>query len=147
MITMQASRKFQIVLIEDSPSDAKLTHYALSRLSPTPELLHFETGEIFFNYLRNNQLHQFSLILLDLNLPRMNGLEILRVFRKGKKYNRVPVVMFSSSKEETDVINSYQSGANAYVQKPITLEEFDQAMEAIVNFWSCANVVPCLLGV
>lgn len=142
---MQAARKLQIILIEDSLSDAKLTQYALSRLSPSPEMLHFETGDRFFDYLHKNDISHYALILLDLNLPRMNGLDILRSFRQERRYNQIPVVMFSSSKEETDVMTSYQYGANAYVQKPITLEDFDQAMEAIVNFWSYANIVPHLV--
>jgi two-component system response regulator len=141
---MQTPKKLQIILVEDSLSDAKLTQYALSRLSPTPDLLHFETGDIFFDYLKDHDTNLFSLILLDLNLPKMSGLDILTAFRRQKKYSQIPVVMFSSSKEEKDVITSYQNGANAYVQKPLTLEDFDQAMEAIVNFWAYANVVPSL---
>lgn len=141
---MQTPRKLQIILVEDSLSDAKLTQYALSRLSPSPELLHFEAGDEFFDYLNKHDIHLFSLILLDLNLPKMSGLDILATLRQHREYRQIPVVMFSSSKEETDVLNSYQNGANAYVQKPLTLEDFDQAMEAIVNFWSYANVVPNL---
>lgn len=142
---MQASKKFQIILIEDSLSDAKLTQYALSRLSPSPGLLHFETGDLFFDYLQENEVNKFSLILLDLNLPRMSGLDILRAFRKEHKYNQIPVVMFSSSKEETDVILSYEYGANAYVQKPLNLEDFISAMKAIVTFWRYANITPHLV--
>ncbi len=144
MTIMQASKRLQIILIEDSLSDAKLTQYALSRLSPSPELLHFEAGDIFFDYLQKNNINPFSLILLDLNLPRMSGLDILCMLRKESKFNQIPIVMFSSSKEETDVVKSYEYGANAYVQKPLNLEDFDNAMKAIVNFWSYANITPHL---
>ncbi|PHN02787.1 response regulator [Flavilitoribacter nigricans] len=142
---MQAPKKLQIILVEDSLSDAKLTQYAISRLSPSPELLHFETGDLFFDYLEKDGINLFSLILLDLNLPRMSGIDILQLLRKQKQYSQIPVVMFSSSREETDVLSSYQHGANAYVQKPLTLEDFDRAMEAIVNFWTYANVVPSVV--
>lgn len=137
---MQPPKKLQIILVEDSISDAKLTQYALSQLSPAPDLLHFEAGEDFFLFLDNHKIDAFSLILLDLNLPKMNGLEILQALRRRHDLGRLPVVMFSSSKKETDVLSSYEYGANAYVQKPLTLDDFDRAMEAIVNFWSYANI-------
>lgn len=139
---MQVYKHLQIILVEDSISDAKLTQYVLSGLSPSPILLHFESGDALFDYLENSDINLFSLILLDMNLPRMSGLEILAALRKKKEYQQIPVVMFSSSKEEKDVLNSYQGGANAYVQKPLTLEEFGQTVEAIVNFWTHANVLP-----
>lgn len=143
---MQVSEKLQILLVEDNISDAKLTQYALSRLTPSPELIHFDAGEEFLDYLDKADTHTVLLILLDLNLPRMSGLDILRVLRRQKAYRKFPVVMFSSSGEQRDVNASYDCGANAYVQKPLSLEDFDRAMEAIVNFWSCINKIPRLAG-
>jgi two-component system response regulator len=75
----------------------------------------------------------------------MSGLEILQSLRQRHDMCRLPVVIFSSSKEENDVLSCYESGANAYVQKPLTLDDFDRAMEAIVNFWTYANVGPQLM--
>lgn len=137
---MHPPKKLQIILVEDSISDAKLTQYALSQLSPAPDLLHFAAGEELFFFLDNHRIDTFSLILLDLNLPKMSGLDILRKLRQRHDLGRLPIVMFSSSKKETDVLSSYEYGANAYVQKPLTLDDFDRAMAAIVNFWSYANI-------
>lgn len=139
---MQLQKKSQIILVEDSVSDAKLTQYALEQLSPAPELLHFEAGEALFRYLDQHKVENFSLILLDLNLPKMNGLEILQSLRKRRELCQMPVVMFSSSNENQDVQSCYESGANGYVQKPLTLDGFDRAMAAIVNFWQNANIGP-----
>lgn len=144
---MESAKQLKIILIEDSVSDAKLTQYALSRLSPSPELIHFENGETFFEFIENTDIGGSSIVLLDLNLPRMSGLDILQALRNQKHFHPIPVVIFSSSKEVLDVQSCYEHGANAYVQKPLTLEDFDSAIEAIVNFWSYANVVPGPAGV
>ncbi|MCB0633874.1 MAG: response regulator [Saprospiraceae bacterium] len=135
----------KIILVEDSISDVKLTQYALDQLTPAPELLHFYAGEDLFLFLDQSSQNNFSLILLDLNLPKMSGLEILQGLRRRHDMSRLPVVIFSSSKKETDVLSCYENGANAYVQKPLTLDDFDRAMEAIVNFWSHANLAPNLV--
>ena len=142
---MQPTKKLRIILVEDSISDTELTQYALKQLSPSPELVHFPDGDDFFLYLDDQKVENFSLILLDLNLPKMSGLEILRSLRQRHDLCRLPVVIFSSSNEERDVVSCYESGANAYVQKPLTLYAFDRAMEAIVNFWTYANVGPHLM--
>ena len=142
---MQPTKKLRIILVEDSISDAKLTQYALNQLSPSPELLHFPAGDDLFLYLEGQKAENFSLILLDLNLPKMSGLEILQTLRQRHDLCRLPVVIFSSSNEEADVLSCYESGANAYVQKPLTLDDFDRAMKAIVNFWTYANVGPYLM--
>lgn len=131
----------RIILVEDSASDAKLTHYALSQLKPSPELLHFSDGEQLFSFLDQGKLDRIYLILLDLNLPKMSGLEILRKLRLRDDSCRLPIVIFSSSDNESDILSSYEYGANAYVQKPLTLDDFDQTLGAIVSFWSKTNVV------
>lgn len=143
---MEPLKKLKIILVEDSISDVKLTQYALDQLTPTPELVHFPAGEDLFLFLDQNKDadNDFSLILLDLNLPKMSGLDILRGLRRREDISRLPVVIFSSSKKDTDVLSCYENGANAYVQKPLTLDDFDRAMEAIVNFWSYANLTPHL---
>lgn len=132
----------RIILVEDSVSDAKLTHYALSQLTPAPELLHFSNGEELFAFIDEGNLEYVYLILLDLNLPKMSGLDILRELRMRASCCRLPIVIFSSSDNEVDIIASYQQGANAYVQKPLTLDDFDQALTSIVEFWSRINVAP-----
>lgn len=142
---MEPLKKLKIILVEDSISDVKLTQYALDQLTPAPELVHFAAGEDLFLFLDQASSSDFSLILLDLNLPRMSGLDILRSLRCRHDMSRLPVVIFSSSKKDSDVLSCYESGANAYVQKPMTLDDYDQAMQAIVNFWSYANLAPHLV--
>jgi CheY-like chemotaxis protein len=142
---MEPLKKLKIILVEDSISDVKLTQYALDQLTPAPELLHFSAGEDLFLFLDQTPYNNWSLILLDLNLPKMSGLEILQHLRRRHDMSRLPVVIFSSSKKDTDVLSCYEHGANAYVQKPLTLDDFDRAMEAIVNFWSYANLAPNLV--
>jgi CheY-like chemotaxis protein len=136
----------KILLVEDSPTDALLTREALEAALVPNELIHVRDGMEAMAFLRREG--QFStamrpsLILLDLNLPRMNGLQVLRQIKGDKFLKTIPVVVLSTSKAESDVMESYQSHANSYVTKPV---EFDHLVGGIGNlhrFWLSTATLP-----
>jgi CheY-like chemotaxis protein len=83
-----------------------------------------------------------KLVLLDVNLPKVDGLEVLRAIRGGEHTSTIPVVMFSSSKEQKDVVRSYRLHVNSFIQKPVELEAFQKVIEALAHYWMVVNEPP-----
>ncbi len=131
-----------LVLLEDNPADAEMAVMSLSILFPDVEVTHFSEGTQLFTFLENNEDINLSLILLDLNMPSMNGIEVLKCLRKHPVWQYYPVVVFSSSNNHDDITTCYQLGANAFVTKPFDLEKFNVTLEAITNFWVFENITP-----
>ena len=138
-----------ILLIEDNESDELLTVRALEKAQVGNEIVVVRDGEEALAYLfgtgayagRNtNQLP--TVALLDLNLPKIGGLDVLRRVRADDRTRHLPVVVLTSSGEERDVVQSYQLGANAYVRKPVDFNEFAQATRALGLFWLLVNEPP-----
>ena len=135
-----------ILLVEDNPSDADLTRraFAIGRISN--ELVVVEDGQDAMDYLRaegawvgRNISETPALILLDLKLPRVPGLEVLRLIRADPRIRRVPVVILTSSKEEEDVGAGYDLGVNSYVRKPVDFKEFQIAIGNLGMYWLLLN--------
>ena len=128
----------EILLLEDNPGDVILVREALKKHAPTL-LTTVCDGEECLKLLHNRKrtpaTNPPNLILLDLHLPRMNGHAILTELRKDPALRYIPVVIFSSSDSERDVVRSYELGANCYVPKPFDLPGFNAVLESIVHFW------------
>jgi chemotaxis family two-component system response regulator Rcp1 len=129
----------QILLVEDNPGDVRLTREALKEAKFRNTLQVAGDGVEALAYLR--QQGQYSgatrphLIMLDLNLPRMDGREVLAAIKKDPDLRRIPVVVLSSSEAETDIARAYELHANAYVTKPVDIDHFLQVVKAIEEFW------------
>jgi len=135
-----------ILLVEDNSSDVELTRRAMSKGQISSELVVAEDGQKALDYLRGEGTHAGrsiaetpSLVLLDLKLPSVPGLEVLRSIRADRRLRRIPVVILTSSNYAGDVAAGYDSGANSYVQKPIDFKEFQFVIEHLALYWLSLN--------
>ncbi|MCE9573075.1 MAG: response regulator [Deltaproteobacteria bacterium] len=143
-----------ILLVEDNASDEKLTLLAFKQSGLANEIVVVRDGAAAVEYLLPSAaptdrapVPRPSLVLLDLNLPKLSGLEVLRRLRADDRTRLLPVVVLTASKEEEDVLGSYQLGANAYVRKPVAFAEFAAAARTVGMFWLLLNEpVPATRG-
>jgi CheY-like chemotaxis protein len=137
-----------ILLVEDDPRDLELTLVALERSQLANEVVVVRDGEAALDYLARSgdfagrAEGNPAVILLDLKLPKVNGLEVLQTVRTTEPLRSIPVVMLTSSHEETDVLRSYQLGVNAYVVKPVEFKQFVEAIADLGIFWAVLNEPP-----
>lgn len=138
-----------VLLVEDNPSDEKLTLRAFKKANIANEITVVRDGaealEFVFAtgpYADRQGLDLPAITLLDLQLPRVDGLEVLRQIRSNEHTKLMPVVILTSSKEDEDIARGYALGANAYVRKPVDLNEFVQAAQALGLFWLLLNEAP-----
>ena len=132
-----------ILLVEDNPSDIKLTQRAFAKSMIANQLVVAEDGQAALDCLfgdANGELP--AVVLLDLQLPRVDGLEVLRRIRAEKRTRLLPVVVVTTSKEEQDLVDSYSLGANSYVRKPVSFAEFSAAVAQLGVYWLALNEVP-----
>ena len=130
-----------ILLVEDNPDDEALTLRAFKRSNIRNEIVVVRDGAEALAYLfpADGATPCPALILLDLNLPKIGGLEVLRRMRADERTALIPVVVLTSSKLEEDILDSYRNGANAYVRKPVKFSDFTQAVNALGAFWLLMN--------
>lgn len=127
------------MLVEDNLDDERLVVRAF-RKAGIDEFIVARTGEEALTSLENQAGHPYpSLVLLDLKLPKVNGLEVLRSMRANEETRLVPVVVFTSSDEEGDILQSYELGANSYIRKPVDYESFMEAVQAVITYWLGLN--------
>jgi two-component system, response regulator len=138
-----------ILLVEDNPSDIGLTKRALAKSRIANELIVAEDGQEALDYLFGSGKYAGrdvseipALVLLDLKLPRVDGLEVLRRIRADDRSRRLPVVIMTTSKEEQDVAQSYDLGANSYIRKPVDFTQFVEAVEHLGLYWLVLNEPP-----
>jgi CheY-like chemotaxis protein len=137
-----------ILLVEDNPNDLELTLIALAKSQLANEVVVVRDGAEALDYLhRRGEFAQRAVgnpavILLDLKLPKVDGLEVLREIRCTESLKSIPVCMLTSSKEEQDVVRSYELGVNAYVVKPVDFTEFVRAIADLGIFWAVLNEPP-----
>lgn len=138
----------RILLVEDSPLDVELTLEALAQNNLAKDVLAVRDGEEALDYLYRrgsfklrSQGHPI-VVLLDLKLPKLNGLEVLAQVKSDSTLKTIPVVMLTSSREERDLIESYNLGVNAYIVKPVDFREFVEAIKEIGVFWALINQAP-----
>lgn len=138
----------RILLAEDNPNDAELTLMGLGKHNLANEVVVAYDGVEAIDYL--NRQGKFagrpegnpSVIFLDLKLPKIDGLEVLRKIRSDEQLKLIPVVVLSSSREEHDIIECYKLGANAYVVKPVNYDEFMDVVKSLGSFWAIVNEPP-----
>lgn len=137
-----------ILLVEDDPRDLELALVALERSQLANEVIVVRDGAQALEYLRRTgefdgrESGNPAVVLLDLKLPKINGLEVLEAIRADAGLRSIPVVMLTSSQEENDVVRSYQLGVNAYVVKPVEFKQFLSAISDLGMFWAVLNEPP-----
>ena len=141
----------EVLLIEDNPYEAKLAIRCLKQFNLGNRLLHiddavnaldfiFQRGE----YSGSCTMQSLKVIFLDLKLPKVDGLEILRQIKSNEATKTIPVVVLTSSKEESDVAVAYQTGANSFMVKPVDFENFNQVISDIARYWILINEPPSI---
>src|SRR5882762_2693918 len=129
-----------ILLVEDNLDDAGLTIRALKKHHLANNILHLQDGEEALHFLfADSSPHLPKLILLDVKMPKVDGIEVLRQIKSDANLKVIPVVMLTSSKEERDVIESYKLGVNAYIVKPVEFDHFVKAVADLGLFWMLLN--------
>jgi two-component system response regulator len=132
-----------ILVVEDNPDHAELTLEVLSNVRVRHEIIVARDGAEALEYLLGDaRLNSPLLVLLDLNLPKISGLDVLRRIRSKESTRLVPVVILTSSRNESDIIESYNLGANSYIVKPVDYEQFSVAVEQLGLYWLGLNIPP-----
>lgn len=137
-----------ILLVEDSQADAEMTMDALTEAHLANPVVHLEDGVDCLDYLyargawAEREAGDPAVVLLDIKMPRMSGLEVLKNMRTDERMRRIPVVILSSSREESDLARSWDLGANAYVIKPVDVDQFFDAVRTLGQFWAVLNQGP-----
>jgi two-component system, response regulator len=140
---MKTHSSVEILLIEDNPDDAGLTIHALKKHNLGNNLLHLEDGEEALAYLFSDEMTAIpKVILLDLKMPKVDGMDVLRQLKSDERRKIIPVVVLTSSKEDRDILEAYQLGVNAYIVKPVDFDKFVKAISDIGFFWLLLNQPP-----
>jgi CheY-like chemotaxis protein len=142
--------RVEVLLIEDSPTDAELCIRTLKKQKLANDLVWVKDGAEALDFLfargsfsGRDMMRPPKLVLLDLRLPKVDGLEVLRQVRADERLKTLPVVILSSSKEDHDIAESYRLGANSYVSKPVEFQEFADAVAKLGLYWLLVNKPPC----
>jgi len=143
------TNEVEILLVEDNPNDVKLTIRALKKNNFSNKIHVVIDGEEALNFIfARNKYSDRSIndvpkvILLDLKLPKVDGLEVLKEIKNDERTKKIPVIILTSSREESDIIKSYQLGANSYIVKPVDFEKFVSAIADIGMYWLLLNEMP-----
>lgn len=137
----------RILIVDDSPKDVELTIAALAEKNLANEVVVAEDGEEALDYLYkrgkfSNDKGNPAIILLDIKMPKLNGIEVLRHIRSNPKFRFIPVIMVTSSHEEKDLVESYKLGANSFVVKPVDIVQFIDAIKSLGQYWAVINQTP-----
>lgn len=133
-----------ILLVEDNENEAQLAIHALKKNNISDNIVVKRDGKEAIDYLFKEISELPSLIILDLGLPKLNGLEVLEKIRENKKTRCLPVVILTTSEEKSDIRKSYELGINSYVFKPHDFSEFNRVIEQLGTYWSELNIIPML---
>ncbi len=143
---MKRQRSLRILLIEDNPGDVRLTQEAFKEGNMNIDLSYVMDGVEAIRYLRNETPYEEAkrpnLILLDLNLPKKDGREVLLEIKQDSDLRRIPVVILTTSNAENDVINAYNLHANCYINKPVDFDHFFEVIKKIEDFWLHTVMLP-----
>jgi CheY-like chemotaxis protein len=143
------SDEVEILLVEDNPRDAELTQRALRQHRLANRLVHVKDGQEALDWLfrvspsgEKDATRHPKIVLLDLKLPKVDGLEVLRKIRSDPRTQLIPVVVLTSSRQESDVVKSYSLGVNSYIVKPVDFDNFAAAIAEIEHYWLLVNQGP-----
>lgn len=146
---MTDSSRADIVLVEDNPNDAEITIRSLKKHHLANKLVWLKDGVEALDYLlargdySNRNVDDLpKVIFLDLKLPKIDGLEVLEQIRNNEAIKKIPVVVLTSSKEEEDVVKTYNLGVNSYIVKPVEFENFAKAIAEVGFYWLVTNITP-----
>jgi two-component system response regulator len=138
----------EILLVEDNPQDAELTILALKKYMPAVRLVHVSDGQEALDFLFGDGTREAckppKVVLLDLKLPKLGGLEVLREIRAAEQTKLLPVVVLTSSCEDRDVAEAYWLGANSFIVKPVDFENFLEVVSRMASYWIDLNQAPVL---
>ena len=139
----------EVLLVEDNIHDAEMTIRALRKVNLANNLVHVKDGEEALDFIfakgkfaDRQESDQPKVILLDIKMPKVDGIEVLKQLKSRESSKTIPVVIMTSSKEEQDIINSYQLGVNSYVVKPVDFEGFARAVSQLGMYWLLTNQSP-----
>ncbi len=146
---MEIKQEIEILLVEDNLSDEELTLHALKRHNLSNKIFVVRDGAEALEFIfgtgkyseRDNNCHP-KVILLDLKLPKVDGLEVLRKVKADPKTKQIPVVVLTSSSEESDIVESYKLGANSYIVKPVDFKQFTDSIRELGMYWLLLNKPP-----
>lgn len=143
------NKQLEILLVEDNPADAELTMRALKKRHLANNLVHVADGQEALDFLfgagthaGRDTSHKPKVVLLDLKLPKVDGIEVLRQLRADERTRLLPVVVLTSSREDRDVLDTYHLGANSYIVKPVDFEKFSEAVSNLGMYWLLLNEAP-----
>ena len=143
---LERSRPVEILLVEDNPGDARLTQEALREGKIRNNLSHVKDGAEALSFLRREKGFESAptpdIVLLDLNLPKKDGRQVLAEMKQDDGLKSIPVVVLTTSEAEQDILRSYELHANCYISKPVDLEKFISIVRAIENFWLAVVKLP-----
>lgn len=131
-----------ILLVEDNPDDVELTLRAFRKSNIVNEIIVARDGEMALDMLFGEKRIVPAVVLLDLKLPKIDGLEVLRRIRESAETSLLPVVILTSSREENDLLDGYRGGANSYIRKPVDFERFIDAVKTLGVYWLILNEPP-----
>jgi two-component system response regulator len=136
----------EVLLIEDNPADAELTMHALRKESVANRIVHLADGEQALDFLFCRGAYAYRsfadpprVVLLDIKMPRVDGLDVLRAIKADARTRSIPVVVMTASREEQDLVQSYQLGVNSYIQKPVDFDRFRDVVRQLGLYWLIVN--------
>ncbi|HMI65698.1 MAG TPA: response regulator [Cyclobacteriaceae bacterium] len=146
---MEKDDLIDVLLVEDNPDDTELTTHALTEGNKALHLLHLKDGVEALNFIFNKKSDEnrkiqntLRVVLLDLKLPRLDGLEVLRKIREDERTRTLPVVILTSSREKRDIAEAYKLGVNSYVVKPVGFDSYVKTISSLAVYWSLLNEKP-----
>ena len=138
--------KKTILLIEDCPAQAKLAQYAFKEMAIPNPIIHYSNGYQLLEHLNDRGSKDIAFVLLDLNMPEINGLDVLRKIQENHVFRSLPVLVYSSSGYEDDIEECYALGAKAYIRKPMDYFRFKEILQKTYDFWVGENMQPATIS-